>query len=203
MGRVRVLLRWHADDAKTFEAWARIATLAAGDEWGSWFIPEVDDEVLVIFEGGDQTSPYVVGSLWAQGDLGPEQMDAAGANHYSTFRSKRGLRVRFNDTDGEETLTLDTPRHQRIVLSDADDSIEIDAGGGSTIRLDQSGITINANSRVTVSTSTMEISAGMLTVNAGMSKFSGVVQVDTLIVVNQQKWDGSGPERINAMESRR
>ena len=53
MGRVRVSLRWHADDATTFEAWARIATLAAGDEWGSWFIPEVDDEVLVIFEGGD------------------------------------------------------------------------------------------------------------------------------------------------------
>ena len=141
-GRVKVSLRWHADDVKTFEAWAPIATLAAGDEWGSWFVPEVDDEVLVVFEGGDQTSPFVVGSLWAQGDIGPEQMDAAGANHYSTFRSKRGLRVRFNDTDGEETLTLDTPRHQCVVLSSADDSIEIDAGGGNTIRLDPSGITM-------------------------------------------------------------
>lgn len=108
-------------------------------------------------------------------------MDITGRNFHRTIRSRRGLRIRFDDTDWEEALTLDTSKHQRIVLSDADDSIEIDAGGGNTIRLDRSGITIDATSKVTVNASTMEISAGMLTVNAGMSKFSGVVQADTVI----------------------
>ena len=105
------------------------------------------------------------------------------------------MRVRFDDTDGEETLTLDTSRHQRIVLSDADDLIEIDAGGGNTIRLDRSGITIDATSKVTVNASTMEISAGMPTVNAEMSKFSGVVQADTVItnsIVSSSYTPGAG-----------
>jgi len=193
-GRVRISLQW-TEDHVSFEAWAPIATLAAGDTWGTWFVPDVDEEVLVLFEGGDQTRPYVVGSLWAQGQIGPEQMDTTGRNYHRTIRSRRGLRVRFDDTDGEETLTLDTARHQRIVLSDADDSIEIDAGGGSKVRLDQSGITIYASANVTVDASTMEITAGMLTVNAGMSKFSGVVQADTVItnsIVSSSYTPGAG-----------
>lgn len=52
---------------------------------------------------------------------------------------------------------------------------------GSTIRIDSSGITISASAKVEVNASTMGLSAGMLEVDAGMAKFSGVVQCDTLI----------------------
>ncbi|HEY7620227.1 MAG TPA: phage baseplate assembly protein V [Solirubrobacteraceae bacterium] len=52
---------------------------------------------------------------------------------------------------------------------------------GSTIRIDATGITIQAAAKVEVTASTMEVSTASLAVNAGMSKFSGVVQCDTLM----------------------
>ncbi|RYD64270.1 MAG: type IV secretion protein Rhs, partial [Sphingomonadales bacterium] len=59
IGRVKVTLPWSADTSgDRYEAWARIATLFAGNNRGSWFIPDVDDEVLVSFEGGDVRRPF-------------------------------------------------------------------------------------------------------------------------------------------------
>ena len=64
-GRIKVKLPWSPDAAgAACELWARLATLMAGDNRGSWFIPDVDDEVLVAFEHGDLRRPVVVGFLW-------------------------------------------------------------------------------------------------------------------------------------------
>jgi uncharacterized protein involved in type VI secretion and phage assembly len=54
-GRVKVRL------ADRQEAWAELATLLAGDGYGTWFRPDPGDEVLVAFEAGDPRRPYVVG----------------------------------------------------------------------------------------------------------------------------------------------
>ncbi len=60
-GRVKVKFPWlHASEESW---WARVATFYAGKGRGSYFMPEVDDEVLVVFERGDFHHPYVVGSL--------------------------------------------------------------------------------------------------------------------------------------------
>ncbi|HYV24494.1 MAG TPA: phage baseplate assembly protein V, partial [Pyrinomonadaceae bacterium] len=64
-GRVKISLPWSADTAGAkYEYWARLATLMGGNNRGSWFIPDVNDEVLVVFEGGDPRRPYVIGALW-------------------------------------------------------------------------------------------------------------------------------------------
>src|SRR6266566_8102715 len=53
-GRVKVRLPWSPDPAgSTYEVWARLATMMGGNNRGSWFIPDKDDEVLVAFEGGN------------------------------------------------------------------------------------------------------------------------------------------------------
>ena len=75
-GRVRVKLPWSPDsEGSAYEAWARLATMMAGNDRGSWFIPDVEDEVLVAFEAGDPRRPYVVGALWNGQDAPPESMD--------------------------------------------------------------------------------------------------------------------------------
>ena len=80
-GRVKIALPWSPDTAGgSYEVWARLATFMAGNNRGSWFIPDVDDEVLVAFEGGDARRPYVIGSLWNGRDTPPESMDGAGNN---------------------------------------------------------------------------------------------------------------------------
>src|ERR1700712_2160187 len=76
-GRIKVTLPWSADGkGERYDAWARVATLFAGNNRGSWFMPDVDDEVLVVFEGGDVRRPCVIGGLWNGTDAPPASADA-------------------------------------------------------------------------------------------------------------------------------
>lgn len=181
-GRVKVRLHWSPDaGGSNYEVWARLATMMGGNNRGSWFIPDKDDEVLVAFEGGNPRRPYVVGALWNGKDDPPERMDGSGNNYLKTILSRQGIRITMDDTDGAVKLRLETPGGQSIVLSDADNSIVAEDSNGNSIKMEAQGITITAASQVKVQASTVEVDAGMVTVNAAMSQFSGVVQCSTLI----------------------
>jgi uncharacterized protein involved in type VI secretion and phage assembly len=195
-GRVKVKLPWAPDSGGgTYEAWARLATTLAGSNRGTWLIPDPNDEVLVAFEGGDPRRPYVVGSLWNGSDSPPLSMDGAGNNYKKQLCSRNGVKVTLDDTDGQETLTLETPGGQKVTLKDGPGSVAIEDSNGNSIKLESAGITVTASAKVTVNASTVAVSAGMVTVDAGMSKFSGVVQCDTLItnsVVSSSYTPGAG-----------
>jgi uncharacterized protein involved in type VI secretion and phage assembly len=178
-GRIKVKLPWAPDDDGGFEVWARRAVLMAGNNRGTWFMPDPQDEVLVAFEGGDPRLPVIIGAFWNGQDAPPEQMDGAGNNYKKTIRSRNGVKVTLDDTDGQESLTLETPGGQRLSLTDGPGTVEIADSNGNSVRLESAGVTITAASKLTINAGTMEISAGLVTVNAGMSKFSGVVKSDT------------------------
>jgi uncharacterized protein involved in type VI secretion and phage assembly len=195
-GRVKVALPWAPDTAGArYEAWARLAAFMAGNNRGSWFIPDVDDEVLVVFEGGDPRRPYVIGSLWNGRDTPPESMDGAGQNFKKVLRSRNGVKITLDDADGREQLILETPGGQSLTLKDGPGAVEIVDSNGNSIKLETSGITITAAAKVTVNASQVAVSAGMVTVDSAMSKFSGVVQCDVLIsnsVVSASYTPGAG-----------
>ena len=196
MGRVKVTLPWSPDNGGgRYEVWARVATLMGGKNRGSWFIPDVNDEVLILFEGGNPRRPYVVGALWNGSDTPPESMDGAGNNYLKVLRSRNGVKLTLDDTDGQETCIIETPGGQKLTMKDGPGSVEIVDSNGNSVKLETSGITVTASAKVTVNASTVEISAGMVTVNAGMSKFSRVVQADTVIsnsVVSASYTPGAG-----------
>jgi uncharacterized protein involved in type VI secretion and phage assembly len=114
-GRVRVRLPWSPDaEDQSFEAWARLATMMGGNNRGSWFVPDIEDEVLVAFEGGDPRRPYVVGALWNGQDAPPHQMDQAEENNVKKLRSRNGVMITFDDSQGQEQLVLETPGGQKV-----------------------------------------------------------------------------------------
>ena len=77
LGRVQVQLpQMDESGQRSSKVWARMATLMAGKNRGTWFIPDANDEVLVAFEAGDVRRPYVIGSLWNGTSLPPETMEA-------------------------------------------------------------------------------------------------------------------------------
>lgn len=195
-GRVKVTLPWSPDSGGAkYEAWARLATLMGGGNRGSWFVPDTNDEVLVAFEGGDPSRPYVIGALWNGSDSPPEQMDGSGNNYKKVIRSRNGVKVTLDDSDGRESLVLETPGGQKATFKDGPGSVEIVDSNGNSVKLESSGVTITASAKVTVNAATMAISAGTLTVDAGMSKFSGVVKADTVIsnsVVSSSYTPGAG-----------
>ena len=180
-GRVKVRLPWLPDDGGGFSVWARLATLMAGANRGTWFIPDVDDEVLVAYEGGDPRRPYVVGALWNGQDTPPETMDGAGNNFIKSITSRNGVKITLDDNDGQEKMILETPGGQKLTLQDGPGKVEIVDSNGNSVTLDSGGISVVASVKVSVRASTVEVNASMVTVNAAMSKFSGVVQCDTLI----------------------
>jgi uncharacterized protein involved in type VI secretion and phage assembly len=193
-GRVKVKLPWMPDnEGGGYEVWARLATMMAGNNRGTWFIPDTDDEVLVVFEGGDARRPYVVGALWNGSDAPPQQMDAD--NNKKVIRSRNGVKVTLDDQTGQEQFICETPAGQKVTLKDGPGNVIIEDSNGNSIKLEPSGITVTAAAQVKVQCATMEVSAGMVTVNAGMSKFSGVVQCDTLItnaVISTSYTPGAG-----------
>jgi uncharacterized protein involved in type VI secretion and phage assembly len=195
-GRVRISLPWSPDgNSKRYEAWARLSTLMAGGDRGTWFVPDTGDEVLVAFQAGDPRWPYVLGGLWNGKDAPPQSMDGGGDNDLKVIRSRNGVKVTLDDKDGQEKLTIETPGGQKMVLKDGPNAVEIIDSNGNSVKLESAGITVTSSAKVTVNASTAEISAGMLTVKAGMSTFSGVVKADTVItnsVISTSYTPGAG-----------
>jgi phage baseplate assembly protein V len=193
-GRIKVRLpRASGLGKEDLETWARIATLMAGNNRGTWFIPDVNDEVLVGFAGGDVRQAYVIGALWSSTSVPPETMD--GDNNRKVLRSRSGVKITLDDQSGQESFLVETPGGQKLVLKDGPGSIEITDSNGNAVRFAAAGITVNASAKVTINASVVEVNSGMINVNAGMSKFSGVVQCDTLIsnsVVSASYTPGAG-----------
>ena len=189
-GQARVLVR--VAGVSDTGVWARVATMMAGRNRGTLFIPDVGDEVLVAFERGDQRVPYVIGSLW-NGKARPpaESSDAAAIK---MIRSRSGVTVEIRDKD--TSLVIETPAGQRITLQDGPGTVRVEDDGWHSVTLATSGVTVNASAKVTVErVDYVKVSAGMVKVDAGMSKFSGVVQCDTLItnaVVSSSYTPGAG-----------
>jgi len=185
LGRVKVTLPWVADTGDgRYEAWARVATLMAGNDRGSWFIPDPNDEILVAFEGGDPRRPYVLGGLWNGKDRPPERMDSAGRNAKKVLRSRNGVKVTLDDTDGRETLVLETPGGQRVTLKDGPGAIELVDSNGNSLKLQAGGVTIESSGKVSITASQLEVTAGTAQIDAGTSRFSGIVQTPTVIATS-------------------
>ncbi len=196
LGRVKVTLPWAPDTGSAqYETWARVATLMGGNNRGSWFVPDAGDEVLVAFEGGDPRRPYVLGGLWNGKDQPPESMDGAGNNYKKVLRSRNGVKVTLDDTDGQETLKLETPGGQTMTLADGPGTVTISDSNGNSIKLQSSGITITASAKITLNATQVAVSAGMVQADTGMAKFSGVVQTTTALattVVGTSYTPGAG-----------
>jgi uncharacterized protein involved in type VI secretion and phage assembly len=184
-GRVLVSLPWSPDSGgSSYSAWARVATMMAGDNQGSWFVPDVGVEVLLIFLGGDPRQPCVIGALWNGQDAPPQKMDNAGENNIKKLQSRNGVAMTLDDTQGAEALTLETPGDRTISMLDGPGSIEISDSLGNSIKLDESGITFTTSGQISMSASQVEITAGSVTVNAGMSQFNGATQHDTVLTTS-------------------
>jgi uncharacterized protein involved in type VI secretion and phage assembly len=141
LGRIKVKFPWLDDKVESW--WARIAQPMGGKERGHWWIPEVDDEVLVGFDHGDVRFPYIVGTLYNGVDKPPvcndvtstfagteydygaystsgRDLNEDGKNDLRFIRSRSGHLVVLDDKDGKEkvTITDKTGAHRIEIFTD-------------------------------------------------------------------------------------
>jgi len=143
LGRIKVQLPYFEGSEAT---WMRMITPHAGIDRGIFFLPEVDDEVLVGFEGGNAEHPYVLGCLYNGIDRPPFAADSE--NTIKAITTRSGLKIVFNDE--KKSLTIETPELGKFTLDDDNQNIEIVDQHGNKITMDSQGITIDSNGDITM-----------------------------------------------------
>ncbi|MGA1865663.1 MAG: phage baseplate assembly protein V, partial [bacterium] len=154
--------------------WARVLTPMAGKDRGIYFLPEVDDEVLVAFDHGDIDYPYVLGALWNSEDSPPET-NSDGNNNIRMIRSRSGHEIIFNDdgTAHQEKIEIHTNAGHIILMNDSSgqEKIEIiDKTGNNKMTIDsvRNLINIESTMQLKIKSGMIEIEAtGMMTIKAG------------------------------------
>lgn len=125
LGRVKVKFPWFSGASES--NWARVASVMAGPSRGMYFLPEVEDEVLVIFEYGRMDRPFVIGSLWNGKDK-PPLTNEEGKNDKRMIKSRSGHSILLDDKEGEEKICIaDRTGNNTIVIDAKENSITITA----------------------------------------------------------------------------
>jgi uncharacterized protein involved in type VI secretion and phage assembly len=166
--RVKVRFPWLDGDNESH--WARVASLMAGGGRGAYFLPEVDDEVLVAFEHGCVDFPFVVGALWNGKDT-PPSSNSDGLNKHRSIHSRSGHVIRLNDQSGAETIeVIDKTGDNKIIITASDNSITIESQGDITItsktgklKMSAIGVEIDSKTNITIAaTGNTDISANAI-----------------------------------------
>jgi uncharacterized protein involved in type VI secretion and phage assembly len=160
LGRVKVSFPWLWDQGESH--WARIATPMAGADRGMYFLPEVNDEVLVMFEHGQIDHPFIIGALWNGKDKPPAQ-NSDGKNNLRVIKSRSGHTLTLDDTAGAEKITISDSQNQNTIVIDSK---------GKTITLTSAkDVTVKAQGDITLDASggKLAIKCQSLTVDASQS----------------------------------
>ncbi len=176
--RVKVKFPWLSADEESH--WARVAMPMAGKDRGFMALPEVDDEVLVMFEHGDVNHPFVIGSLWNGQDKPPLPNDKAvngsGEVVQRIWKSRAGHLILMDDSDDAPGIQIiDKTGKNKIVIDSKDNKLTIEIEGD--VKLTTRGkLEIEAQQDIKVETNanmTLKAAANMEIEASGQVKVKG------------------------------
>jgi len=148
-GEDRVQVRLPLIDASEEGVWARVACLDAGENRGTFFRPEVGDEVVLGFQGNDPRKPVLLGML--NSSAKPAPLPGSDDNHEKGIITRSEMMLLFNDD--VNTITLETPSGNKVVLSEEDGGISLTDENDNKIILNADGITIESASDINMKAS--------------------------------------------------
>jgi uncharacterized protein involved in type VI secretion and phage assembly len=161
LGRIKVSFPWMADNQESF--WARIATLQAGNDYGTWFMPEVGTEVLVAFEHGDVRFPYILGQLWNGQDDPPEPNKEIEKETFKLIKSKNKSYIVMVDKNS----AVDTNFIQLKIREDNETTVYLNGDG--LVSIEGNKVEIIGNQEVLIKAPTVTVDAGTLNLKGSTS----------------------------------
>jgi len=129
--------------------WARLATLDAGVNRGTYFRPEINDEVVVGFLNEDPCYPVILGMVHSSAKAAPEP--AKNSNNTKGYVSREKIKITFDDD--KKVMALETPGGNKVTLSDDAKGIVLQDQNGNKITLDDNGIKIESAKDLTFKSS--------------------------------------------------
>jgi Rhs element Vgr protein len=145
-GEDRIKVRLPLVNKSADGVWARVATLDAGKNRGTFFRPELQDEVVVGFLGDDPCNPVVLGMCNSSAKPAPEP--AKNTNHRKGYVSREKMKFIFDDQ--KKSVLLQTPGGNKLTISDDAKGIAIEDQNGNKITMDDSGIKIESSKDLTL-----------------------------------------------------
>jgi phage protein D len=151
-GKVKVKFPWLSDSDES--AWARLSSPMAGPDRGLQLVPEVDDEVLVVFERGDPNRPIVIGSMWNGVDappLGGDAVSGDGAVQQRMLKTRIGHTILLDDSDSSKSIVITDSAGNKITWDAANSKIEIVSQGDlkvsatGTLKLEGQAVELSAS----------------------------------------------------------
>ncbi|GAA0680422.1 phage baseplate assembly protein V [Streptomyces malaysiensis subsp. malaysiensis] len=155
-GQVKLKFPWFDDTTVT--DWVRVGQLYAGSGYGSVFVPEKGDEVLVAFVHGDMRYPIVLGGLY-NGEDKPPTARTEGRDQ-KMIRTRHGHEVVLDDTRSKAAVRITSAAGHVVELDDQGKAIRITAAeGGSVTVTAQGDITLKAP-KLTVESPSIDLGGG-------------------------------------------
>ena len=128
--------------------WARIACLDAGKKRGSFFRPEIGDEVVVGFLNNDPRDPIVLGGLNSSSK--PSPLSATDENNEKGYVSRSEMKMTFNDD--KKSIKFETPAGKSFLMDEDAGVIKFEDENGNKITFDSDGITIESKKKIAIKT---------------------------------------------------
>jgi uncharacterized protein involved in type VI secretion and phage assembly len=155
-GRVKVKFPWF--DSSSITDWCRVSQLYAGGGYGSVFVPEKDDEVLVAFVHGDMRFPIILGGLYNGVDKPPTAR--TDGRDQKIIRTKHGHEVLLDDTQSKAAVRIKSAAGHVLEMDDQGKAIRITAAAGGSVTVTAEGdITLKAP-KVTIESSAIDLGGG-------------------------------------------
>ena len=163
MGRVKVRFPWMESDEET--PWIRVSSPHASKDNGYYFVPEVDDQVLVDFEMGCPDLPIILSSLF-HGKAKPSKWYHKN-NELKAIRTRSGNEILINDRKGKETIKIFNPDEKNVITLTMDESkkIKIESSGyieieaAKDLSIKATNVSIHAKNKLSTSSTTFDNSA--------------------------------------------
>ncbi len=182
-GRVKLKYPWLAEEMES--DWAHVAAPMAGKDRGFFFLPEVNDLVLVGFEHGDFNRAYVLGALWNGKDTPPlnDAVGGPGTVDKRIIKTRAGHILEFDDVSGSEKISIiDHTNKNKIVIDSASNKITVEASGpGGEIDVTaQNKVSVKALNVSVEGTAKLELKGAQVEISGtAMVKIQGaIVQIN-------------------------
>lgn len=121
--------------------WARLANVFSGNEMGSFFIPNVNDEVIVGCLGNNPDTPIILGSLYSSQNAMPFPIEKE--NYTKAFVTKEGTKIQLDDE--KKSIELSTKKGNKLLISDDEKGFVLEDENGNKIVMNAEGITLDSS----------------------------------------------------------
>ena len=124
LGRIRVQFDWQAQlDENMMTPWLRLSQPYAGGGKGFSFIPEIGEEVMIDFEGGNAERPFVKGTLY-NGVGDPDGAWLPGNNQVKAIRTRNGHTIEiWDEGEGGYIRIYDNEKENYILTFSTDEKL--------------------------------------------------------------------------------